>query len=162
MIGRAMTDPNPNYNDIYLVEQLANTYADLAQRAPVRRRRWPASASTWLPGYTVQLVPNTQLLEITVTAGDPVLAQAAADALARELVAQSPTEGNTEVQQRQGFVNAQLDDLEVGIRDTQDEIAKIQAELTGMLSAREIADAQAQIAALRSKLRTCRPTTPRC
>ncbi len=152
MIGRAITEANPNYSDIYLTEQLANTYADLAQRAPVRKAAMASLGIGWLPGYSVQLVPNTQLLEIKVTAGDPVLAQAAADALARELIAQSPTEGNTEVQQRQGFVTAQLDELEVGIRDTQDEIAKLQAELAGMLSAREIADAQSQIAALRSKL----------
>ncbi len=152
MIGRSLTDPNPNYADVYLIEQLANTYADLARRAPVQKATMASLGINWLPSYTVQLVPNTQLLEIVVTAGDPRLAQAAADALARELVAQSPAEGNIEVQQRQGFVTAQLNDLEAGIKDTQGEITKRQAELASMLSAREIADAQAQIAALRSKL----------
>ena len=153
MIGRSMTDPNPNYGELYVIEQLANTYADLAQRAPVQKAAMASLGIDWLPGYTVQLVPSTQLLEITVSAGDPLLAQAAADALAHALVAQSPTEGNTEVQQRQGFVTAQLDELEAAIDETQTEIAQRQADLTSLLSAREIADAQAQIAALESKLR---------
>ena len=151
MIGRTMSDPNPNYSDVYMMEQLANTYADLAQRAPVRKATMASLGLNWLPRYTVQLVPNTQLLQITVTGADPGLAQAAADALAQALVAQSPTQGNSETQLRQGFVKAQLDELEAGIKDTQDEIAKMQTELAGMLSAREIADAQTQIAALRSK-----------
>jgi succinoglycan biosynthesis transport protein ExoP len=153
MIGRTMTDPNPNYADIYMIEQLANTYADLASRAPVRKATMESLGIGWLPAYNVQLVPNTQLLEITVSATDPSLAQAAADALAQAMVAQSPTGSNSEVQQRQGFVTQQLDELEAAIQETRDEITKTQAGLAGMLSAREIADAQAQIAALQSKLR---------
>ncbi len=147
-----MTDPNPNYSDVYLMEQLANTYADLARRSTVQKATMASLGIAWLPVYTVQLVPNTQLLEIVVTAADPRLAQAAADALARELVAQSPTQGNTVIQQRQGFVQEQLDGLEAGIKETQAEITKTQEDLAGMFSAREIADAQAQVAALRSKL----------
>lgn len=153
MIGRTLSDPNPSYNEMYLVQQLANTYAALAKRTSVRNVAMANLGLKWLPEYSVRLVTNTQLLEITVTSTDPLLAQAAADALAYALVAQSPTQANSEAQSRQGFVTAQLDALEAGIKDTQDEITRIQSRLADLLSAREIADAQAQIAALQSKLR---------
>ena len=152
MIGRTINDPNPNYSDVYMVEQLANTYADLVQRRPVRKGAMTSLGVDWLPKYSVRSVPNTHLLEITVTDADPRLAQATADALARELIRQTPTGGNTELQQRQGFVTGQLDELEAGIKNTRAEITKLQEELTGMLSAREIAETQAQIKALQSKL----------
>jgi polysaccharide biosynthesis transport protein len=152
MIGRALTNPNPNYGEINLIGQLANTYADLARRSPVRNATMERLGIRRLPSYNVYLVRNTQLLEINVTAQDPRLAQAVADALAETLIAQSPTESNSEVQLRQGFVKQELNDLEEGITATREQIARIETELTRMLSARDIAEAQAQIGALQGKL----------
>ena len=39
LIGRAFADPNPTSNELTLGQQLATTYADLAQRQPVRPLR---------------------------------------------------------------------------------------------------------------------------
>ena len=36
MIGRVIEDPNPNQGQIYLAQSLAQTYADIANREPVR------------------------------------------------------------------------------------------------------------------------------
>jgi polysaccharide biosynthesis transport protein len=152
MIGRTLANPNPNYGEINLIGQLANTYVDLARRSPVRKATMERLGINRLPSYSVHLVRNTQLLEINVSAQDPRLAQAVADALAETLVAQSPTESNSEVQLRQGFVKQELNDLETGITATREQIARIETELTRMLSARDIAEAQAQIGALQGKL----------
>jgi len=154
MIGRAIQNPNPSDSAIYLSEQLATTYADIAQRATVRHAAMTALGLTSLPDYKTKVVPNTQLLEISVVDTSPVRAQAVANELAHQLILQSPTGSASETQQRQAFVNTQLDDLEAKIKETEAELNKKQTDLAGMFSARQIADSQAQIAGLQSKQAT--------
>lgn len=153
MIGRAISDPNPDYFDLTLSQSLASTYADIALREPVRQATMEALGLTWLPSYVVRAVPNTQLLEIAVTDVDPVRTQAVANELARQLILQSPV-NQEENQNRQGFINQQLDDLEAKISETQQEIEAKQKELANLISARQIADMQNQVNALQIKLDT--------
>jgi len=153
MIGRAMSDPNPDYFDITLSQSLASTYADIATREPVRQATKEALGLTWLPNYSVRAVPNTQLLEIIVTDVDPVRTQAVANELSEQLIRQSPVNQEDNLN-RQGFINQQLDDLETKIQQTQEEIEGRQKELSNLISARQIADVQGQIGALQTKLDT--------
>ena len=153
MIGRAIEDPNPSEIQMYTSQQLATTYADIAMRQPVRDATMQALGLSWLPGYVVRPVANTQLMEITVNDTDPVRAQAVANELANQLILQSPT-SRPEDKGRQAFINQQLDGLQVKIQQTQQEIDARQSELTNLTSARQIADTQNQIYALQSKLNT--------
>jgi non-specific protein-tyrosine kinase len=152
MIGAAIDNPNPSGNEFWLGQQLANTYADLAKRQSVREATQVALGLTWLPGYTINIVPNTQLMELSVIDTDPARAQAVANELVNQLILRSPA-GKTELD-RQVFVEQELDELQASIRETKDEIARRQSELANMFSARQIADAQNQVAALQSKLAT--------
>jgi non-specific protein-tyrosine kinase len=152
MIGRATKRADLDYTEIYLGEQLANTYADIAKRKPVRHATMESLGLTWLPQYLVRTVANTQLLEIVVTDSDPERARAVADELAEQLKKQGPAGTDSEVMQRQGFVKSQLDSLEQKIEETQTELTGAHDALAGLLSAREIADGQAQILALQDKL----------
>jgi polysaccharide biosynthesis transport protein len=154
MVGSSVKNPNPNGNDFFLTQQLAATYADIAMREPLRNAVMKKLGMEWLPFYTAAMVPNTQLIELAVSDTSPERAQAVANALASELISQSPTSSDQEQQSRQAFINRQLDELEANIKQTRDEIAKKQAELAGLFSARQIADAQTQVAALQSKLGT--------
>ena len=156
MIGQAIEDPNPNSFSIYLTEQLAQSYADIASRQTVRQGAMETLGMTWLPEYRVSIVPNTQILEVTVVDSDPVRAQAVANALAEQLVETSPTSTREENQQRQTFINEQLATLETTIEETEEEIQGLQDEVVNMISARQIADAQSQIATLENKLNTLR------
>ncbi len=154
MVGSAIENPNPNGNEVWLTQQLANTYADMAKREPVRQATMAALGLSALPDYTVRIVPNTQLVELSVTDTDPQRAQAVANGIATQLIQLSPTGPGREDQQRQAFINEQLRGLEVKIRETQDEITKKQTDLGGLFSARQIADTQTQIAGLQNKLTT--------
>jgi non-specific protein-tyrosine kinase len=154
MVGRAIENPNPTGNDFWLTQQLANTYADIAKREPIKEATMAALGLNWLPEYTVRVVANTQLVEITVVDTSPPRAQAVAAELANQLIRQTPTSSDSETQQRQAFIKAQLDDLEVKIKETKDEIEKKQTDLANLFSARQIADAQTQIAGLQTKLNT--------
>lgn len=155
MIGRAIDNPNPTGTEFWLTQQLAQTYAEIASRQPVRNATMEALGLEWLPEISVRAVPDTQLLEIAVSDTSPQRGQAVANELARQLILQSPTTSEEqEEQSRQQFISEQLDGLEEKIRETQEEIALKQDELVGIFSARQISDNQSQILALQAKLIT--------
>ncbi|MCS7040459.1 MAG: hypothetical protein NZP34_12705, partial [Caldilineales bacterium] len=154
LVGSSIENRNPNINELWLSQQLAVTYADIAQRQRIRQAVMANLGLSALPEYNVRVVPNTQLIEITVTDTSPERAQAVANELANQLVALGPTTADAEDQRRQVFIEQQLIDLETKIRETQEEIERKQAELANLFSARQIADTQAQIAGLQNKLNT--------
>ena len=152
MVGSALANPNPDNTDLFLTQALASTYADVAQREHVRDATMAALGLSALPEYAVRAVPRTDLIEIAVIDTDPQRAQAVAGELANQLIKLGPTGSDQADQTRQGFVDQQLDQLEANIKATQDEISNKQTELASMFSARQIADTQALITALGSKL----------
>jgi capsular exopolysaccharide synthesis family protein len=154
VIGRAVYEPNPSGGELGLAQQLASYYANIAEREVVRNATMEALGLPWLPSYTSQAVPNSQIIEIIVTDTDRYRAQAVANELANQLIKQSPSNPDLREQQRQEFIRQQLELLETQIQDTQDEIAEKENELGSLNSARQIADAQADLAALRQKLLT--------
>ena len=66
MVGRAIENPNPSGNDLWLTQQLASTYADIAKRSPIRQATMDALGLSWLPEYNVRVVA------ITSAAGTPL------------------------------------------------------------------------------------------
>lgn len=153
LIGSAINNPNPTGNEFWLSQQLAQTYANLAQRDVVRQAVMERIGLTWLPEYSAASVPNTQLMEIVVRDTSPERAMVVANELAAELIAQAPT-SNENSSEREVFISSQLDELELKIKETHAEILERQTELAGLFSARQIADTQSQIAALETKKNT--------
>ncbi|MCB0062754.1 MAG: polysaccharide biosynthesis tyrosine autokinase, partial [Caldilineaceae bacterium] len=152
VVGSATTNPNPTSNEIFLAQQLAQTYAGLAERDPIKNATLEALNAEWLPYYTVQSQQNSPIIEIAVIDQDPVFARDVAATLAQQLILQGPA-GRSE-QKREEFVDSQLARLEISIVETQDEIAQKQQELANVFSAREIANIENQIDALENKLYT--------
>lgn len=151
MVGSTIENSNPNANDLWLGQQLAQTYAELAKRDAIKRGALQALGLTSLPQYSVTLVPNTQLLEINVVDTSPERAQAVTQELARQLIEQSPSAPEREQIDRQTFVTKQLQELETNIDATKARIEELQTQLADMFSARQIADTQTQISALEQK-----------
>lgn len=152
MIGQVITDPNPTGAEFTLSRQLAENYAEIANREPVKIATMEALGLNWLPDYRVTALPNGQFIEIVVTDTVPERAQVVANELARQLILRSPTGSQTDEQDRQAFVQNQLDNLQLQITDTEAEIQTLRDALGGMDSARQIADTQVQITALEAKL----------
>ncbi len=151
--GRTIDDPNPTTGQLVLGQQLAETYADIVNREQVRRATMEALGLERLPQFTATTIPNTQLIELRVFDTSPQRAQAVANELATQLILLSPT-SSTEDQERLIFINEQLDDLEVQINETSDEIVRLQNELGELTSASDIESTQNQIVALQNKLAT--------
>ncbi|MCO5186906.1 MAG: polysaccharide biosynthesis tyrosine autokinase [Anaerolineae bacterium] len=150
--GQIINDPNPNGNELYLGQQLARSYADTAKRASVRQATMDAIGLTWLPPYEVVVLPDSLLIEIHVTDANPNRAIVVANELANQLILRSPSNLQQEEQERQSFINQQLDDLQVDISETKAEIEAKQNELGELFSARQIAETQNLIGVLEAKL----------
>lgn len=152
MIGQVITDPNPTGSEFTLSRQLAENYAEIANREPVRIAAKEALGLNRLPSYRAIALPNGQFIEIVVTDTIPERAQAVANELARQLILRSPTGSQSDEQDRQAFIQSQLDNLQLQITETENEIQTLREALGEMDSARQISDTRIQIAALEAKL----------
>ena len=153
MVGQTLQQTNPTSGDIYISQQLAQTYAQMVQRQPILGGAAQALGLEYTPAadtVSTRLVPGTQLLEISVRDTIPERARALADEIANQLILQSPTE--REGSERQTFVQQRLAGLEANIQQTEDSIAEEQAKLDAANSARAIQQYEANIAALEQRL----------
>ena len=117
MVGGGLDLVNPTTGELQTSEKLAQTYAELVKTRPVLEQTMAALNLPREPQVTVMLVRNTQLLRLTVSDTNPARAQATADELARQLILQSPSAPGREDQAYRAFVQAQLTDLEMDIRE---------------------------------------------
>lgn len=154
MIGRAIENPNPSGSEFWLTQQLAQTYAEIAGREPVRVGTMDALGLEFLPDIAVRAIPDTQLIEIRINDTSPVRAQIVADEFARQLTLQSPGNADSDEESRQAFIETQLDELENRILETGDEIRDKQQSLAVAFSARQIDELQGHIAGLQAKQTT--------
>ena len=78
MIGQVITDPNPMSSEFNLSLQLAENYAEIANREPVCNATRQALGLNWLPDYRATALPNGQFIEIVVSDMNPERVQAVA------------------------------------------------------------------------------------
>src|SRR5215216_3553265 len=138
MIGTTINNPNPSGNELFLGQQLAAAYADLANREILLNATKNALGMNQLPAYIARALPNTQLIEITVNDTDPQRAQIVANELAAQLMLLSPISSQSEDPGRQEFTNQLLNNLETQIKETEAQIEKLQEELADTFSAQQI------------------------
>lgn len=153
LVGRSIENPNPTDFGLSVGRQLANFYAEIASREPVRRAVEEELGLDVLPTYETRVPPGTQVIEISVRDVDPERAVAVANSLANQIIARSPTESLEDLERR-SFIQDQLNSLEEDIQVTQAELADAQDKFGQLTSAVEIAEADRQIGALTTKLIT--------
>jgi capsular exopolysaccharide synthesis family protein len=154
--GTTFLDPNPDSGQLFIAQQLAQIYADMASREPIQIATMEALGIGWLPQYQSRVVPNTQLVEISVIDTNPQRAQIIANEIANQLILQSPTIGGTETGERQEFIKAQLDSLKSQIEETQKNIEDLQKSVVGLTSASQIANIEREIIEQTAKLDSLR------
>jgi non-specific protein-tyrosine kinase len=155
MIGQVIQQADPNWYDFGASEQLAQTYSELIQRELILRATARALGfeEQWrlLKGQIgVNLIPGTQLLEISVVDTDPQRAKRIADELARQLsetVGRAGPEG-----EHREFIAAQAAIFPGKIQAAQEEVQKLEAELSEAFSARQVQDIQSQINTLQTQI----------
>jgi len=157
LVGQSVQALNPNPSDIYLSQQLAQTYVQIVKTEAVLQGvvdaldlKMPAAALRGM--VNASIVQGTQLIELRVIDTDPARAQAIANETARQLILQGPAAKEQEMQSRQSFVQKQVDELQKKIQEGQDRINELQSSIQVTSSAREIADKQQQIGTLQQQI----------
>ena len=157
MVGRATQNPDPNTADMYTGQQLAYTYTQLVRREPVLngaiegldlQMSWEALSNR----VSANIIAQTQLLEISVIDSDPYRAKVLADAIAQQLILQSPTGTSANTQEEMAFIKSQLSELKNKVEDGQDEVNRLKQELDAANSASQIQNLQNQINVLETKI----------
>jgi capsular exopolysaccharide synthesis family protein len=160
-IGRALEETNPNQDDIAITERLAPGYAEIAKRDPILLEvannlgidLSPAAIRSQL---LIQLVPQTQLIDIHVLDTDPTRGAALANEIARQVVLQSPSSSASGATRT--FVETQLADLQEKITDGEARIEQLEDDIAEMTSAADINSAQQQMNAIRIQIDTWQGT----
>jgi len=135
IVGRSIQTSNLDPRDIETSQLLARTYADIARRQPVLQGTIDALSldipwSTLKSRVRVNLIGDTQLLEIVVEAQSPEEATAIADEVARQLILQSPSaeQGQENVADRE-FVRQRLRALQANIEAGQIELQRLETKM---------------------------------
>lgn len=157
MIGRVTQAVEASDLDIWTGQQLAYTYIQLARREPVLRGAieslglqmdWQALANQ----VSATNINQTLLMEISVVDSDPYRAKVLADAIAQQLILQSPAAGAASNPEEKAFIDAQIVDLQTKIEKAQGDIDLLHQELDAANSARQIQDLENQISILETKV----------
>jgi capsular exopolysaccharide synthesis family protein len=154
-VGRTVSDSNPALSNLSISDQLVPVYRELAKRDRVldavsSSLGLPYNADDLRARLLVQQVPGTQLIDIKVVDADPQLAAAIANEIARQLVLQGPDE--SEKEDTQQFIQAQLADLQEKITNGQIQIEDLEDQISESTSAADVVDAQARLDALNAQV----------
>jgi len=155
MVGTTFQSANPNTSEMGVAMRLAQGYAEMVRYRPVtngviQKLGLGTSPEALALQITAAVRPEANLLEIMVTDQNPEAAAAIANALAEELILQTPA-GQVQGEQ-QRFVEAQLEELRNKIQQVQQEIGQQSSQLADLTSAAEIQEAQQSIQSLEAVL----------
>lgn len=133
-VGGFRSDPNPNSLDVYIGFELVETYAQLATTydiadAAVENNNFPMTPGALRGSITTEVVELTSLLKLSVTYNDPDLAVEMANAVANQLILDSPANLTPEEEARIQIMRNQINFVDIQIRDTQEELDQINAQV---------------------------------
>jgi capsular polysaccharide biosynthesis protein len=138
-----------NYTDFQYTDRLLNTYQKTITSEPVLRelnRRLSLSKS---PNITAEILPNTELIQITVDDRDPILAFQAAGTLGQILIAQSRAfytgSGKSPADILKDQVAVALDDLNQAKKAYQDLVALKSGDTVVLANANALVQTKQQI-----------------
>ncbi|HVO69370.1 MAG TPA: polysaccharide biosynthesis tyrosine autokinase [Aggregatilineaceae bacterium] len=133
-VGGFLQAPNPNSEEIRTSAELAQTYLILATTDELLERviantHAPLTLAKLKKELEMEIIPQTSLLNATVTDRDPVLAAALANEIANQLVARSPGFLTPAQQNQLDKAYAALDKLAVQLEDAEAQLDVINQRL---------------------------------
>ncbi len=163
MVGQVLPSPNPSSSQASAGQVLAQSCVDLAKREPVLKTALEVLKLSWdwqvLQGMvTARVVPNTQLIEISVEDTNPQRAQMLASEVAHQLILQSPAAIDPQKEAERQFILSQIEDLRGNIKNAQEEIQQLDDAIARSISVRQIQDARNRQAALQAQVSTWQAT----
>ena len=150
LVGQSIRSPQLERVDIQTSQALAQTYVDMARRQPVLEGvvKTLALKDGWLDlrkSVSVKLVPDTQLIEITVEANTPQSAEKIADEIAHQLLLISPSNSvNTAPSASEQFSSEQVAILQERILGAQKRLDQIEVQMAGTVSPEQYSALQSE------------------
>lgn len=151
LVGQSIRSAQLERVDIQTSQALAQTYVDMARREPVLEGvvQTLGLQNDWLDlrkSVSVRLVPDTQLIEISVEANSPEMAEKIADEIANQLLIISPssTDGSEALTVNDEFNRQQVAILQERITNAQTRLAQIDAALARTTTPEQQAALQAE------------------
>ncbi len=154
LVGQSIQSRDLNRSQIQTSQEVGLTFADLARRYPVLNGTVEALGLEvdWRLLRTkvdVELVRNTQLIEISASASSPESAEAIADEIAQQLILLSPTDalGREDIE-TQAFVQERLQSLRAKIENGEARLQELQSLDLSVEPSETILQSQTQIGEL--------------
>lgn len=154
LVGQSLQSRDLNRSQIQTSQDVGLTFADLARRHPVLNGAvesldlnidWRLLRNQ----IDVELVNNTQLIEISARASSPELSEAIANEVARQVILLSPTDAlGQQDAETQAFVQDRLQNLREKIENGEERLQGLQSLDLATESSAVILESQAQIAEL--------------
>jgi non-specific protein-tyrosine kinase len=156
LVGRALTAVNTDYNQLLASQELSQTYAEVATTRPLMQRVIDRLGLATTPAELARRVsvdsPHAStIIHITVSDADAKRAAAIANAVADQLIAESPA--------IQGSAADVLAFVDESLHSTQQDIDQTSAQIKALVAVTGRTAAQeAQLAVLQDRLITLRNT----
>ncbi|HML21593.1 MAG TPA: polysaccharide biosynthesis tyrosine autokinase [Aggregatilinea sp.] len=142
-VGNFIEAPNPDSSEIRTGVELAQTYAVLATtydvlEATVEAGDFPVTAAELRSVLSTRVIPDTSLLELTITYTDPVLAADMANELAQQLILNSPSNLTPDQQQQLDLATTEIERLNQELQQARLQLTDIDAQLASETDPTEI------------------------
>jgi non-specific protein-tyrosine kinase len=154
IVGQSLQSTDPDTQDLQTSNRLAFTYGMIVRRQPIMEGTvqalnldmgWRQLRSR----VTSYVIPESQLIEITVEAPSPNEARIIADQVALQLIRYSPTAvKDAEQRASQAFIQSRLEELEGKIETAQEEINELEVQLLEADSTTETTPIENEISTL--------------
>lgn len=122
---------NINYSNYVFAERLMNTYGFIASSGPVLEELADRFGLDEPPKVEVEIIPNTELMQITVEGHSPVLAAQAANTLAEILIAQNEELYTGGGRSPEEILAEQLDQIEAELTLAREEYDSLVEQVPG-------------------------------
>jgi polysaccharide biosynthesis transport protein len=134
-IGGFIQAQNPNQSEIYTGIALTETYAQLVRtqnvlQATVDALTAPLESDDLDEMLTTRILPDTALLQLSITYTDPILSADLANELATQLILASPTNLTPEQLAQVDLLNEQITSLTQEITDLRGTVSTIDLQLS--------------------------------
>ncbi len=164
LVGQVVTNPSQitdPYNAYYSTQggSLADAYALLAIQPPILQAtaqaiNWPGDWQGLFYKVSAKSAGN-QLLQVSVTDGDPEQAKTIANEIAHQLVLQGPiSQQQKQAEDQRSFITTQLSQLKLQIESNQKTLTNLSNQAGLETDPKKLSDLNDRISALQTKINT--------
>ncbi len=116
----------PDYGAYVYFERLANTYSDILTSDLIVHQAEDLLGLAELPDFTIEVIPQTELMKLTVISEDPRLAQTVANTLSQLLVQQNESSFSSDISGVRSELQIQIDEMETQLNTQLEERERLE------------------------------------